>query len=209
MQLQLALDFITTEEAIDVLRKVGDGIDIVEVGTPFVIDEGIHAVREIRQAFPSLKILADLKIMDAGEHETTSAINAGADIVTVLGVASNATIRASLAAAKKVGKEIMVDLIDVPDIEKRAAELDALGVDYLCVHTAFDVQSTGKNPLMELQVVKKATKSAKTAVAGGIKLSTLGEIVAEKPAILIVGGGITGQADKRAAALEMKRVMGQ
>ena len=103
----------------------------------------------------------------------------------------------------------MVDMIDVPDVEARAAAIDQLGVDYICVHTAFDVQSTGLNPLEELQKVNRVIKNARSAVAGGIKLATIEGIAAEKPAILIVGGGITGQADKRATALAMKKIMNQ
>lgn len=207
MELQLALDFITTEKAIAVLNEVGDGIDIVEVGTPFVIDEGLHAVRRIRQAFPALKILADLKIMDAGEHETIAAIDAGANIVTVLGVANIVTIKAAVETAKKKGGEIMIDLMDVPDMEKRIPELDALGVDYFCVHTSVDAQAVGGNPLADLRMAKRIVKNARIAVAGGIKQSTVKTIAAEKPDILIVGGGITGQADKRAAALALKKAI--
>ena len=208
MRIQLALDFITVPEAKALLAEIGDIVDIVEIGTPFVIDEGIQAVREIRDAFPGLTILADLKIMDAGEHETQSAIDAGADIVTVLGVASDATIRACVETAGKACKEIMVDMIGVPDMEARTIEVDRLGVDYICVHTAFDVQATGKNPLEELQLLRRVVKNAGAAVAGGVKIATLPDIVREGPDIVVVGGGITGQADRRAAALKMKEIMG-
>jgi len=37
------------------------------------------------QVGDSVAVLADLKIMDAGEHEANLAFEAGADIVTVLG----------------------------------------------------------------------------------------------------------------------------
>jgi len=211
MELLLALDFIDITGAMELLKEVGDGIDIVEVGTPFVIKEGITAVKQVHAAFPNLKVMADLKIMDAGEYECKMAFEAGADIVTVLGVADDATIKASVAEARRqgAGKYIMIDMIGAADIGKRAAEIDALGVDYICVHTAFDIQETGKNPLDELQIVKSVVKNAKTAVAGGIKLSTIDGIVGENPAIVIVGGGITGQADKRATAMEMKKRMGR
>ena len=188
---------------------MGDSIDIVEIGTPFIVKDGMRAVREVRRAFPDLKILADLKIMDAGKEETACAVEAGADIVTVLGASNDTTIRVSAEAAHKAGKKIMVDMIDVPDVEARAAAIDQLGVDYICVHTAFDVQSTGLNPLEELQKVNRVIKNARSAVAGGIKLATIEGIAAEKPAILIVGGGITGQADKRATALAMKKILNQ
>ena len=207
MELQLALDFVTLPEALEILGEVGDIIDIAEAGTPLIVEEGMRAVRVLREAYPKHKILADLKIMDAGERETGSAIKAGADIVTVLGVANDATIIAAAGAARKAGKEIMVDMIDVPDIERRAAEIDLLGVSYICVHTAFDIQGTGANPLDELIMVNRVVKNAKTAVAGGVKLSTIGGIVPLNPSIVIVGGGITSRKDMRNAAEKIKKAM--
>lgn len=207
MQLQLALDIITLEDALTLLGELSDVIDIVEVGTPFIISEGLNAVRKIRAAHPDLKILADLKIMDAGRHETQCAIDAGADIVTVLGVSSDATISAAIEAADAAGKSIMADMIDVPDIPGRAAQIDALGAHYICVHTAFDVQHTGQSPLAELQQLSRVCKRSQPAVAGGVRLETLGAIVREKPAIIVVGGGITGQRNKRSTALAMRDII--
>lgn len=209
MKLQLALDIITMQEAIDLLKVLGNSIDIAEIGTPFVIQEGIKAVREIKSEFPSLIVLADLKIMDAGEHVSRMAFEAGADIVTVLGAADDATIRASVEQVKKYNKSIMVDMIGVKDIYIRAIEIDGMGVDYICVHTASDIQGTGKNSLDELKIVKNLVKNAETAVAGGIKLENICEIVKERPEIIIVGGGITSQPNKKQAAFELKKIMNQ
>ena len=40
MKLQLALDEMKTEEAIKLVEKVKDYIDIIEVGTPICLDAG-------------------------------------------------------------------------------------------------------------------------------------------------------------------------
>ena len=86
MKLQLALDDITLAAALALVEDVRTYVDIIEVGTPFLYAEGLGAVRELRRRFPEKEILADMKIMDAGEHETRLALQAGADYVTVLGV---------------------------------------------------------------------------------------------------------------------------
>ncbi|MDU2243320.1 MAG: 3-hexulose-6-phosphate synthase, partial [Paenibacillus sp.] len=52
-------------------------------------------------------------------------------------------------------------------------------------------------------------KNAKTAIAGGIKLSTLPEVIKAQPDLVIVGGWITGQEDKKAAAAEMQKLIKQ
>ena len=68
-------------------------------------------------------------------------------------------------------------MINVKDLAKRAYEIDDLGVDYICVHTGYDLQAAGENPFEQLQTIKRVVKNAKTAVAGGIKLDTLPEVI--------------------------------
>lgn len=209
MKLQLALDLVDIPGAKEIVAEVADYIDIVEIGTPVVINEGLHAVKAIKDAFPQLKVLADLKIMDAGGYEVMKAAEAGADIVTVLGVADDSTIRGAVEEARKSGREILVDLINVKDLKTRAAEVEALGVDYICVHSGYDHQAEGKNSFEDLQAIKSVVTRAKTAIAGGIKLATLPEVITANPDLVIVGGGITGEEDKKAAAAEMKQLVSQ
>ncbi|MGZ7444067.1 3-hexulose-6-phosphate synthase [Paenibacillus sp. TH7-28] len=209
MELQLALDLVNIPEAKQIVAEAQEHIDIVEIGTPVVINEGLRAVKEIKEQFPSLKVLADLKVMDAGAYEVMKAAEAGADIVTILGATDDATIRGAVEEAKKHNTKILVDMINVKDIETRAREIDALGVDYICVHTGYDLQAEGQSPFEQLRIIKNVVKNSKTAVAGGIKLGTLPDVVKANPDLVIVGGGITGQADKKAAAAEMQRLVAQ
>src|SRR5271169_2406278 len=103
MKLQLALDHLQLSDALGLLERAADLIDIVEAGTPLLLSEGVRAVREIRRRFPPLTVLADFKIMDAGELEASLAFDAGADIVTVLGAAEDVTIRRACEAARAAG----------------------------------------------------------------------------------------------------------
>ncbi|PMC37876.1 3-hexulose-6-phosphate synthase [Bacillus sp. UMB0899] len=207
MELQLALDLVNIEEAKQVVSEVQEYIDIVEIGTPVVINEGLRAVKEVKEAFPSLTVLADLKVMDAGGYEVMKASEAGAGIVTILGATDDATIKGAVEEAKKHGTKILVDMINVKDIAQRAKEIDALGVDYICVHTGYDLQAQGENSFEQLRTIKGVVSNAKTAVAGGIKLETLPEVIAAGPDLVIVGGGITGKDDKQAVAAEMQKLV--
>jgi 3-hexulose-6-phosphate synthase len=164
-------------------------------------------VRRLKAAFPEMALVADLKIMDGGEYEASLAFEAGADYATVLALADNATIAQAVKAASSYKAKIMVDMIGVQDIRRRAAAVEALGASCVCVHTAIDVQHTGRNPLEELRAIKGVLHSACTAVAGGVDARTIAEVARERPDIMIVGGGITRQADPRAAALELRRRM--
>lgn len=207
MELQLALDLVNIPEAIELIKGVEEHIDIVEIGTPVVINEGLHAVKAVKDAFPNLKVLADLKIMDAAGYEVMKASEAGADIITILGTAEDESIKGAVAEAKKQGKKILVDMIAVKNLAERAKEVDGMGVDYICVHTGYDLQAIGKNSFEDLQTIKGVVKKAKTAVAGGIKLETLPEVLNVQPDLVIVGGGITGQADQKAAAAKMQQMI--
>lgn len=66
MKLQLALDELKLEEALEFAERVKDYVDIIEIGTPFVIAEGMNAVRTFKERFPDKEILSDEKIMDGG-----------------------------------------------------------------------------------------------------------------------------------------------
>ena len=210
MKLQLAIDLVDTQGAIDLVKEIGEeNIDVVEIGTPVINTEGHGAVKAVKEAFPNLTVLADIKIMDAAGYEVMNAAQAGADIITILGVAEDESIKGAVEEAKKQGKEILVDLIGVKDVEARAKELDEFGADYICVHTGYDLQAIGQDSLADLRLIKGIVKNAKTAIAGGIKLETLPEVLAESPDLIIVGGGITGKDDKKAAAIEIQNLIKQ
>lgn len=207
MKLQMAIDTVDSKKALELVEKVHDVVDIVEVGTPMVILEGQVAVRALRAKYPDLIILSDTKIMDGGSLEAEYACQAGADIVTVLAAAPDPTIKGAMETAHRYGRKIMVDMINVPDVISRAKELDTFGVDYICVHTAVDVQSMGKTPLEELEETVAVVKNAKVAVAGGINLKTVGAVKNIGPEIVIVGGGLTGSANPRETALALQKVI--
>ena len=204
LELQLAIDLLNKEEAAELANKVKDYVDIVEIGTPIVINEGLPAVQHLDNNIDGVKVLADLKIMDAADYEVSQAVKFGADIVTILGVAEDASIKAAVDEAHKHGKQLLVDMIAVQDLEKRAKDLDDLGADYIAVHTGYDLQAEGQSPLESLRKVKSVISNSKVAVAGGIKPDTIKDIVAENPDLIIVGGGIANADDPVEAAKQCR-----
>lgn len=200
MKLQLALDDIPLVDALVLVQKIRSYVDIIEIGSPFIIEDGMRAVREFRQYFPEKEILADTKIMDAGAHEAALTYLAGADYCTVLGVTDTLTIKGCLDAAKKYGKKVFVDMICVEDVEKRVAEIEEIGVDCIGVHIGVDQQAAGKTPLEALAQMKRAAKHSQISVAGGIDAHTVHHYKALGADIVIVGGGITHAEDPIAAA---------
>lgn len=204
MKLQVALDTLSLEECIQLLEQTKGSVEIAEVGTPFIIEEGMVPVKEIHKRFPEIEVLADAKIMDAGEFEADKCFEAGASIVTVLGVSHDETIQGVVRSAKNHNGKVMVDMINVHDLAARTKEIDEMGVDYICVHTAFDVQQSGQDPLEELKIVNKVINHAKSAVAGGVKLETIQDIVNEGAEIIVVGGAICNAKNRAKMAKDMK-----
>ena len=200
MKLQMALDDISLVDALVLTQKVRDYVDIIEIGSPFIIDEGMRAVREFRRYFPEKEILADTKIMDAGDYEAELTFLAGADYCTVLGATDTRTVQGCLEAAKRYKKKVFVDMICVENVEERVAELEAIGVDCIGVHVGVDQQAAGITPLAALERMKKASKHSQISVAGGINAETAKKYGALGADIVIVGGGINHAKDPVAAA---------
>ncbi|MDR1405556.1 MAG: orotidine 5'-phosphate decarboxylase [Candidatus Methanoplasma sp.] len=202
--LQVALDLMQLNRAVAIAREaVAGGADWIEVGTPLIKSDGAEAVRTVRREFPGRKIIADTKTMDVGGLEVEMMAKAGADIVTVLGLADDFTISEAVSSGRKYGAEIMVDLINVPDKLKRSKEAEKLGVSYICLHMGVDSQMRGEGqPTDVLRKVAEET-SVPIAAAGGITAETVQGYIEAGASIIIVGGGIIKAADVRESAADM------
>jgi len=200
--LQLAVDTETIDDAHALVDAVYPHFDIVEIGTPLIIAEGVRAVKAIKDRWPDKLCLADAKIMDAGSMEADIAFRSGADIVTVLGCADDSTIAGVVEAARKSGKWVMADLINCADIAGRARQLETMGVDILCVHAAVDTGSDAQGLFRELAEVGDSV-DCHVAIAGGISEKTLPDAVFAGADIVVVGSAISRAHQPAEAAASM------
>ncbi len=166
----------------------------------------MNAVRELKKALPEKKIVADMKTVDTGSMEVEMAAKAGAGIVVILAASDNATIEDALRAARQFGVEIMVDLLGTPDPVARSKELEALGVDYVCVHVGIDQQMMGQDAIDFLKGIVDEVKLP-VAVAGGIDAASAAEAVASGAFAVVVGGNIVRSAEVTNSALAIRRSM--
>ena len=187
-------------------EAVEGGADWIEAGTPLIKSEGMNAVRELKKALPEKRIVADMKTVDTGSMEVEMAAKAGAGVVAILAASDDSTIEDALRAARQFGVEIMVDLLGAPDPVARSKELEALGVDYICVHVGIDQQMMGRDTIDFLKEIIDKVK-VPVAVAGGIDTASASEAVASGASVVIVGGNIVRSAEVTDSALAIRRSM--
>lgn len=206
--LQVALDLMQLTRAVPIAHEaVAGGADWIEAGTPLIKSEGAEAIRTLRREFPDKTIIADTKTMDTGSFEVEIMAKAGASIVTVLGLADDATIEEAVMAGRKYGAEIMVDMINVPDRVARSKRVEELGVSYICLHMGIDSQMRGEEPPIDILRRIVSEVSIPVAVAGGITAENAGEYVEAGASDVIVGGAILKTDDIAEAAANIKRAM--
>lgn len=200
--IQLALDFINIRDAVDVANKAREYVDWLEAGTPLIKSEGVSAIRELKRLFPEKKIVADMKIMDAGALETELAADAGADVVTVMGASDLSTIQGAIAAGKKRGIKVMVDTMNID--AARVEKIEKLKPDYICPHVGLDQQEKG---LKLIDVVAETKIHVPLAVGGGINSETAEVFAKAKVSVIIVGAAITKAEDAGKEAEIIKRAV--
>ncbi|MGA1793792.1 MAG: 3-hexulose-6-phosphate synthase [Thermoplasmatota archaeon] len=205
--LQVALDLMHLKRSLQIAREAVDGgADWLEAGTPLIKSEGMDSIRKLRDQFPGMELVADLKTMDTGGFETELAARSGATVNTIMGVADDGTILEAIRSGRKYGCRIMVDLLGVDDKKKRAKELEAMGVDLLCMHVSIDDQMMGKTFTEEVKDLAASTELP-IAVAGGITTETAHLFVEAGASIIIVGGAITKSAKVTEATRDMKEAI--
>ncbi|KQM25981.1 3-hexulose-6-phosphate synthase [Frigoribacterium sp. Leaf8] len=203
MKLQFAMDTLTTDAALELAAAASPSVDIIELGTPLIKAEGFRAITAIKEAHPDKIVFADLKTMDAGELEAGEAFKAGADLVTVLGVAGDSTIAGAVKAAKAHGKGIVVDLIGVGDKAARAKEVVALGAEFVEMHAGLDEQAEEGFTFEKLLEAGKAS-GVPFSVAGGVKAATVGSVQDAGADVAVAGAAIYSADDVAGAAAEIR-----
>ncbi|MBN2154890.1 MAG: orotidine 5'-phosphate decarboxylase [Candidatus Lokiarchaeota archaeon] len=190
--LQIALDLMNIDRAIEIAKEaVAGGATWIEAGTPLIKSEGMNAVRKLRKTFPDLTIVADMKTCDAGSVEVEMAARAGANVVFMLGISDDSSVREAVLAGKKYGVKVGADLIDVKDPINRAIELEKMGIDIICSHVGLDQQVLGVNPIDVVAKISEAcSPNVIIAAAGGLNSETAVKAFEAGAQLIIVGGAL-------------------
>lgn len=199
---QISLDLTDIQEAIETARlAIRAGVDWLEAGTPLILAEGLHGVRALRQEFPGVPIVADLKTMDGGYLEAEMMAQAGATHVVVMARAHDETIRCVVTAGRDLGVQVMGDNMIEPDLVAAARRLEELGCDIVIHHIGYDerrgIAARGKrmpSPLDQLRAVCDAVRVPVQAV-GGLSLEQAIQCPAYGAPLVVLGAPLTIDAD--------------
>lgn len=199
---QISLDIIDMDEALaTAAMAMRAGVDWLEAGTPFILAEGLHGVKRLREAFPCMPIVADLKTMDGGYLEAEMMAKAGATHVVVMARAHEETIKCVVKAGKDYGIKVMGDNLGCPDMVDAAKMLEELGCDYVIHHIGYDERrgiaaraERMPGPLDQLREVVKAVSLPVQAV-GGLSLDQAIRCPEYGAPLVVLGAPLTIDAD--------------
>jgi 3-hexulose-6-phosphate synthase len=199
---QISLDLTNIEEALETAAMaMRAGVDWLEAGTPLILAEGLRGVRLLREAFPCVPIVADLKTMDGGYLEAEMMAKAGATHVVVMARAHEETIKCVVNAGVDFGIKVMGDNLGCDNMITAAKWLQDLGCDYVIHHIGYDerrgIAARGlpmPSPLDKLREVVNAVSIPVQAV-GGLSLEQAIHCPAYGAPLVVLGAPLTIDAD--------------
>ncbi|GEO10263.1 orotidine 5'-phosphate decarboxylase / HUMPS family protein [Segetibacter aerophilus] len=199
---QISLDLTNINEALETAAMaMRAGVDWLEAGTPLILAEGLHGVRKLREAFPGVPIVADLKTMDGGYLEAEMMAKAGATHVVVMARAHEETIKCVVAAGRDFGVKVMGDNLGCEDMVEAARWLERLGCDYIVHHIGYDerrgIAARGErmpSPLDQLKEVVQAVNIPVQAV-GGLSLEQAIQCPEYGAPLVVLGAPLTIDSD--------------
>ena len=200
---QISLDLIDLDEAIETAHMARRaGVDWLEAGTPLILAKGLDAVTRLREEFPEVPIVADLKTMDGGYLEAEMMAKAGASHVVVMSQAHEETIRCVVKAGRDYNVGVMGDNLGSADMVAGAKRLEELGCDFVIHHIGYDerrgIAARGErapNPLDQLREVVDAVDVPVQAV-GGLSLEQAIETPSYGAPLVVLGAPLVIDSER-------------
>ena len=202
-KLQLALDTVSLQNARQYARELIDYWDILEIGTPLLLNEGFNCVKEFRKTFQYANILVDTKIIDNGSLISSLACKAGANIITVVSAASKKSITDCISAAHANNCQVLLDHIsenwEASDFIKKSN----LEVDLIGLHFPKDIQTANsiRNEKLE-RIIEQIDKPI--FLAGGMNPQKIHQLKGLPISVFVIGGYLLNAENKLKNAINLK-----
>lgn len=202
MKLQISYDFTNLSQALEIAKQTAQFADILEVGTPLLIAEGVNAIKAFLEAFPETPIVADAKLVDRVSNVIPILTKAGASYITVLYGTSNKVIQKASSVAHAKDAKIILDLLDAETMGQAARDAESLDVDLVLFHYPHEVSEFYNN--MDQWEIVRGNTDLPIFVSGRIAKEHVGEIKKLKPQGIVIGEAITKAKDPLQAARYFK-----
>lgn len=203
--LQVALDNLSLSDALESTRLLAPELDVVEAGTLLCLAAGTDSIKVLRTLYPENIIAADLKIVDAGGELAGMACDKGADWVTVMCSAADATKVKAMEAAQQRGCEMQVELFGSWTLEE-AAEWKRLGLKQVIYHQSRDALNAGGSwGEKDLEMVKQLIDlGLEVSVTGGLSVEDIALFTGLPVKCFIAGRALRDAEDPAAEARKWK-----
>ncbi len=204
--LQVALDNLTLDSALDSTRVLADHVDVVECGTILSFGAGApHAVRCLRALYPDKILVADLKVTDAGSVLAEMVFKAGANWLTVLCAAPVATMEKANEVAQKYKGEIQIELYGNWTTAD-AKDWYAAGARQAIYHRGRDAQAAGQG--WSKEDIDKAKSLCdlgfEVSMTGGLEIADIAHFKGLRVKSFIVGRTLRDAPDPAGMAAAFK-----
>jgi 3-keto-L-gulonate-6-phosphate decarboxylase len=215
---QISVDVATVKQGLEVAAAaLAGGINIVEMGTPLLKNEGVsNVVPAFRRKFPEALLLADMKTMDGGAFEARAVYTGGGNIVDFLALAGADTSKAICAVRDEFRRnDAALPRLAFADIlvphqgpaaqaGEVALRMIEAGVDGVGIHLQADARRADPK-LIESRYLDDVARAIFKRVAGAAPVQVVGGLtVAQAKGLAQTGmrsfviSGNFGESDGRA-----------
>lgn len=193
MKVQIALDASDLTKALKVAEQVAPYCDILELGSLLLLRNGIPCIENFRSLFPDKQLLADIKLADHGRDSVTLLAKAGINIITVLAGTHKVVVTSACKTAAEHRVKIMLDLLDAASQGQSAMDAESLGASSVLFHRPYE--EDGSFSLEEQWDMVRGNTKLPIFVTGKINRSNINQVLALKPAGIIIGHTIIESAN--------------
>lgn len=208
MKLQISIDLLSLEQSLNLLQDIAPFVDIIEVGSSLIKQEGIRSANVIKDKFPDKLLAVDMRTVASGGMEAEMAFRSGADFTTILAVSEDSTFTGALAVARKYNRYVVADMMLVKEPKSRAQELASLGVHYLAVHCCLDNQLHALHPeTTEILTSLSEINSVKLIARDNMNQYTVQQLKSLGVDISVFGAIVYASASPREAVIQIRRAI--
>lgn len=215
---QISVDVATVKQGLEVAgAALAGGINIVEMGTPLLKNEGVsNVVPAFRRKFPEALLLADMKTMDGGGFEARAVYTGGGNIVDFLALAGADTAKAICAVRDEFRRnDAALPRLAFADIlvphqgpaaqaGEVALRMIEAGVDGVGIHLQADARRADPKLIeshylddVARAIFKRVAGAAPVQVVGGLTIAQAKGLAQTGLRSFVISGNL-GESDSRA-----------